>query len=146
MNRIEIASARLNTEEGRRRRAYNDATGKLVTCRPNGNLSIGVGINLEIGLDEEEIDWLFSHRLALADTSLRRFAWYPLLDEPRGSVFLDLGFNDGVECLLHFPRTIHAAEIKNWDESANQLLDSDAARELPGRYRILTQILRTGAV
>lgn len=145
MTRIEIALARFGKEEGVRPFAYDDSTGKRVTCKPAGNLTIAEGINLETGLDIEEIAWLTSHRLTLTDAALRKFAWYALLDEPRGSVFLDVAFNSGITGLLHFPRMILAAQIKNWTVAAQELLDSEAARAAPSRYRPLADILRAGA-
>lgn len=144
MTRIEIALARFGKEEGVRPFAYNDLTGKRVSCRPDGNLTIAEGINLETGLDAEEIAWLTLHRLTIADTALRKFSWYALIDEPRGSVFLDVAFNDGIHGLLNFPRMVLAAQIKNWPVAAEELLDSEAARKDPNRYRPLADILRTG--
>lgn len=144
MNRVELCAARLSGEEGRKSYAYNDATGKRMTCQPGGNLSIAVGVNLETGLDAEEIDWLTAHRLGKADKALSVYSWYSGADEVRGSVLLDVGFNDGVRGLLHFPHMLAAAALKNWDEAANQLLDSEAARADPHRYQPLAEILRTG--
>jgi hypothetical protein len=144
MTRVEITKARLKSEEGKRARAYNDKTGKTVTCQPNGNLSIGYGINLETGLDDVEMDFLLDHRLGLVDAAIARFSWMQGIDDPRGSVFLDVGFNDGVTSLLHFPKCIAAAGAKDWTTASAELLNSDAARELPSRYKTLAQILLTG--
>lgn len=108
-SRIELFASRSSIEEGDRRRPYNDATGKTVTCRPEGNLSIGRGINLEVGLDDEEEDWLFYHRAGKTDLLLSKQPWYPLLDEVVGSVILDIAYNNGVEGFLNgFPRMIAA--------------------------------------
>ena len=139
-----LAYARLRTEEGKRPRAYNDATGKTVTCQPGGNLSIAYGCNLETGLDDDEMNFLLDHRLTLVETALQAFAWYTGLDDARASVFLDLGYNDGVPTLLHFVHTIAAAAAKDWQTAHDQLLDSAAARELPDRYQVLAQIILTG--
>jgi lysozyme len=144
MTRVYIASLRLRTEEGVEKFAYNDATGKRVTCQPGGNLSIAVGIDLETGLDDEEIAWLLAHRLGLTDASLRQYDWYAALDEPRGSVFLDVGFNAGIVGLLHFANTIHFATVADWPNCSAALLDSRAARQLPKRYAALSQIILTG--
>lgn len=142
--RVDITAARLIAEEGIDRFAYNDATGKRVTCQPNGNLSIGKGINLETGLDDEEISWLAAHRLGKTDTALSQYAWYPALDEPRGSVFLDVGFNIGVSGLLGFVKMISAARSQNWQAAHDALMDSKAARALPWRYEKLAAILLSG--
>jgi lysozyme len=139
--RVELCEARLIVEENSVPFAYDDATGKRVTCKPGGNLTIACGVNLEVGLDSEEIAWLTSHRLAKRDTALREFEWYCALDEPRGSVFLDVAFNTGVSGLLHFTTTIHYAALQEWPQCAAALLNSLAARKLPERYKKLAEIL-----
>jgi lysozyme len=142
--RIELVVARLPGEEAVRHYAYNDATGKQVTCRPTGNLSIAIGVNLENGLDSEEIAWLLTHRVTKCDASLKEYEWYIALDEPRGSVFLDLGFNLGIAGLLHFTTTLHYAQIKDWNNCGAALMNSKAAKQLPARYEALKQIILTG--
>lgn len=142
MSAIDLAYDRLGGEEGRRAFAYNDATAKRVTCKPGGNLSIAVGVNLEIGLDDEEIDWLSRHRLQKVEAALTRFPWYGACNDARKSVLLDVAFNAGVEGLLHFPKMIAAIAHQNWLAAANELLDSDAARELPSRYGPLAKIMK----
>ena len=142
-DRIAIAAARLRTEEGVRSRAYNDATGETVTCRPAGNLSIGIGINLENGLDDAETAWLLQHRLGLVDAALRPYAWYADLDEVRASVLLDMGFNLGVQGLLHFPRLLAAAGDGDYVAMAEQCHVADAHLD-DTRYAPLRQIILTG--
>jgi lysozyme len=142
--RIELTTTRLLGEEKAVPYAYNDATGKRVTCKPEGNLTIAAGVNLEVGLDSEEIMWLTSHRVAKRDTALREYEWYPLLDEPRGSVFLDVAYNVGVVGLLHFTATIHYAQLKDWPNCGAALMNSKAAKQLPTRYEALKQIILTG--
>jgi lysozyme len=145
VTRIDICTARLLTEEGARAYAYNDATGQHVTCKPNGNLTIAVGVNLEVGLDAEEMQWFTAHRLSRRDAALREYEWYPPLDESRGSVFLDCAYNLGIAGLLHFTTTIHYAQIKDWPQCAAALMNSKAAKQLPARYEKLKQIILTGA-
>ncbi|MGI0134353.1 MAG: hypothetical protein ACREBW_05290, partial [Candidatus Micrarchaeaceae archaeon] len=77
-------------------------------------MSIGVGINLEFGLDEVEREFLTEHRLELHNQWLMQFKWYQALDVVRRSVFLDISFNAGDGGLLHFPKLIAAATARNW--------------------------------
>jgi len=144
VDEIQMTVARLTLEEGKKKYPYNDKTGKRVTCQPGGNISIGIGINLETGLDEAEIAWLLAHRLQVVQKALLTFYWYLPLDVVRRSVFLDLGYNMGIANLLHFPHMLAAVAIKNWPEARAQLLDSDAARQLPGRYDNLGNLLFKG--
>jgi lysozyme len=138
-----ITLTRLVLEEGKRVYAYDDATGERVRA-PKGKLSIGIGVNLDTGLDEAEILWLLQHRLGLTEEQLLKFPWYQGLDPQRQSVLLDVGFNAGVAGLLHFPHMLAAVAIKDWLTASAQLLDSEAARTDPHRYIPLAEILKTG--
>lgn len=144
MTEVDVCFERMkNREEGDKKFPYNDATGKRVTCRPNGNLSIGVGINLEFGLDDTEREFLTMHRLEEHNKWLLQFAWYTALDMIRRSVFLDISFNAGDGGLLHFPHLIAAAAKKDWVECQKQC-HVENPRLDEQRYQPLGKILLTG--
>jgi GH24 family phage-related lysozyme (muramidase) len=142
MSAVSICYARLNTEEGSREFAYNDATGKRVTCQPGGNLTIAVGVNLETGLDQDEIDWLSQHRLQKVSDQLASRPWYASLDEPRQSALLDIAFNEGVGGLLKFPHMLAAIANQDWANAALECRVEDP--RLAARYDALGKILLTG--
>ena len=125
-----------------RRQAYNDATGKTVTCQPGGNLSIGIGVNLETGLDDEEIRFLTSHRLGLLEAQIVKYSWYGSLDDVRKSVILDIAFNQGLGGLLHYPHMISALAASNWVLAASECTVQDP--RLQGRYTALASLLANG--
>lgn len=129
-------------EEGIRKFAYNDATGAQVTCRPSGNLSIGVGINLEVGLDDAEIAWLLEHRAGLVEQQLGQFTWYGSLCDPAKSVLIDMGFNLGVHGLLGFPHMIAALakEPPDYADASSQCAVAEPRLDLQ-RYAPLRAIL-----
>ena len=138
-----LSLARLMHEEGKRAFAYDDATGLQVHA-PKGVLTIGYGINLEKGLDEDEQRWLLEHRLGLVELRLLEFPWYSRIDAARQSVLLDVGYNVGVAGLMRFVRMLEAFMAQDWPSAAAQLLDSKAARSAPTRYRTLANILKRG--
>jgi lysozyme len=140
---LDIFTARAPIEEGVRYFAYDDSTGKTVTCKP-GNLSIGIGINLEQGLDATEVAWLFLWRTHLVEKALLAFPWYVASDPVRQSVALDLGFNLGIDGLMRFTQMIAAWGEQNWSLASAQLLASKAARENQTRYEHLASILMSG--
>lgn len=143
MNAVEIAYGRLGREESREAFAYDDSTGHRVTCQPGGNLSIAVGVNLETGLDDEEIDWLSQHRLQKVQRQLSGYSWYAALDEARQSVCLDIAFNQGLHGLLHYPKMIAALSRQDWEAAAKECSAQDP--RLKNRYDALANIIRTGA-
>lgn len=149
-----FTKARLTIEEGRKKFAYNDATGKRVTCKSNdpktsGNLSIGEGINLENGLDDVEIDFLTSRRLGLCETALLAVPWYSQIswDDPaRASVFLDMAYNEGIDGFLHgFPQCIKYATARNWTACAAECKVEDDRLDAQ-RYAPLRKILLSGVI
>lgn len=149
---VRILTARLKPEEGKRPKAYNDKTGRTVTCKTadpatSGNLSIAYGTNLENGLDEFEMSFLRQHRVELAQYELAREAWYADLsvsDPTKASVYLDVAYNAGVAGLLHgFPSCVKYASLKDWTKSAAELRVADAALDL-SRYAPLRKILLSG--
>ncbi len=142
MTAVDLALARLPSEEGVRKFAYNDATGKQVTCKPDGNLSIAIGINLETGLDAAEIAMLTQHRLGLVEQQLLGYAWYAKCDDVRKSVLLDIAFNEGVGGLLHFPHMLAAIANDNWAEAKAQCAVQDP--RLKARYDALGDLLLKG--
>lgn len=145
-----VLVVRLKDEEGKRPKAYNDKTGRTVTCKTgdpatSGNLSIGYGINLENGLDQVEMEFLLRHRVELADTELTdRAPWYAelcLSDPLKASVYLDVAYNAGVAGLLHgFPACVKAASLKDWTKSAAELRVADASLDR-SRYEPLRKLL-----
>lgn len=140
---VELAYQRLSgIEEGRRAHAYNDATGARVSCLPVGNLTIACGVNLETGLDEEEIDWLSKHRLGKVETALSAYSWYQHCDQVRQSVLLDIAYNAGVTGLLHFVHMIAAVECCDWKAAQAECWVKD--EKLRPRYERLGRILLTG--
>lgn len=135
MSATALAVARLMTEEGFRGTAYRDTVGKL---------TIGYGCNIDAGWSRGLAGAVLSYQAQDVWQQLSTFWWWAALDDVRASVLVDLGFNEGVNSLLHFPKMLAAIGAKDWVTAKAELLDSDAARELPARYATLAEILLTG--
>jgi hypothetical protein len=147
---VTLVAARLSSEEGRKPFAYNDKTGKRVTCKTSdptttGNLTIAEGINLEDGLFPEEMDYLTLNRLHKMDVSLSVYQWYLNANPARQSVFLDVAYNQGKEGLLHYPHMLAAALSNDWDTAAENLTDRDPSID-KSRYAPLRAILSSGVI
>lgn len=142
MSAVDLVLARLPAAEDRRIYAYNDATGKRVTCLPEGNLTIAEGINLETGLDDAEIDFLDRHRVELAEKPLLALDWYTGAGDVRQSVALEIAYNAGLHGLLGFPSMIHFYAVKDWPNASAQCHAKNP--KLAGRYTALAQLLLTG--
>jgi lysozyme len=135
MSAVDLAVARLKTEEGYRALPYLDAVGKL---------TVGYGFQVGAGLSRAAAAALLSAQVQETYSSLNEYSWFQGLDDIRSSVFLDLAFNLGLPGLLHFPKTLIATGDKSWQVAHDELLNSKAAKQDPKRYAALAQIFLTG--
>jgi lysozyme len=132
-----LAKRFLREDEGFRNKVYPDTKGVM---------TIGYGRNLETnGITKAEGEYLLENDVAvcMADCA-RNFPWFGALDLVRQSVIVEVRFNIGLASLLDFRRMLLAISVGNWELAATELLDSDAARDLPARYGRLALRLRTG--
>ena len=141
----------LRDDEGVRRYPYDDATGRTVHA-PRGNVTIGVGINLEAGLDDQEIDWLERHRIAREwqdfAAGVSTLAHGFVLEAQTRGVQLAMAlmaFQLG-ERALEFHGMISAIREKAWHAAANEALASAWARQTPKRAERVAHLLRAEAV
>ena len=96
--------------------------------------TIGIGRNLESGITKEESNYLFMNDIArvnkeLADT----FTWYYMLSPTRRSVMVNMNFNLGLTRFMTFKKMLAALECRDYEEAANQMLDSKWANQVGER-------------
>ncbi len=130
--------ARLEGDEGRRKKAYKDSVGKL---------SIGVGRNLDDrGLRDDEIDLMLANDVAEAIGECRRlFRNFDALAEARQEVLANMMFNIGPSRLAGFKKMVAAVVAGNWVEASRQMLDSKWADQVGERATRLSDAMRKGA-
>lgn len=122
--------------EGSRAFPYEDSVGKL---------TIGVGRNLDdVGLSEDEIQFLLQNDLDKALTDAKSFPWFADLDDVRKLVVVDMIFNLGKPRFSSFVRTIAAIEAQQWQAAAMQMQDSKWFRQVGRRAQRLVQAMASG--
>jgi hypothetical protein len=133
---VSLAMPRLATEEGFRAYMYT----------LNGLVHIGYGCNLSAGWSKGLAQTVLQYQLTQIYASVKQYPWWHDDEPVRGSVILDLGMNNGLGGLLHFVNMLSAYGKKDWKGASEELLNSLAAKELPARYHVLSQLLLTGAM
>lgn len=126
----------LMEQEGLRLKVYLDSLGIE---------TIGVGRNLrDKGISKDEAMALLDSDLADAMDDVRHcFSCYDNLSRPRQLCLISMAFNLGRERLEKFVRFIHYVHLGDYDNAANEILDSKAAKEdAPLRYKQLADMMR----
>lgn len=129
------AEAMMIEDEGERLSVYVDTVGKL---------TIGIGHNLS----DKPISKLVSRTMFMEDLAdaiddvHHVCSIYDELSRPRQLVMINLAFNLGRERLRKFVRFLNAVHQYDWNDAANEILNSKAARDLPTRYDRLAKMMR----
>ena len=138
---LDRALAILRDDEGVRPHAYDDATGERVRA-PKGHLTIGCGINLDVGLDRYEIDLLERHRMREgmmvfardAATLGHGFRVGSLPEDAQLALGL-MVFQLGPDTVIEFHRMLDAIRREDWRTAAAEALASHWFQETPRRAR-----------
>ncbi len=127
----------LRHDEGLRLKPYTDTVGRL---------SIGYGRNLtDVGISQEEADYLLGHDLERAESDLVRV--YPIvstLDDTRRGVLICLTFNIGIGGVQTFRAMWQAIYDGDYQKAANEMLDSTWAAQVGARATRLAAAMASG--
>jgi lysozyme len=129
--------------EGFRPVVYDDATGRALHAGDTliGTATIGCGT---VYVTREQAHELIRSTLAQRETGLAGRVWFDRLNAVRQGVLLEVAYNLGLNGLLGFRRMIAALTRQDFVAAARELMDSNAARALPGRYSWLAARLQSG--
>jgi lysozyme len=136
MTMLTDAQQMLIDQEGLRLKVYLDSLGIE---------TIGVGRNLrDKGITQEEAMILFNADLCDALDDVRHnCSCYDQLSRPRQLVMISLAFNMGRIGLGKFVRFLGALHLGHYDDAADELLNSKAAKQdAPARYQQLAEMMR----
>jgi lysozyme len=108
-------------------------------------LTVGYGRSLEVGISEAEAALLLDFDLDGCIAKLNRVPEYQDIDDPaRREVLINLTFNIGYSGCIKFVKMWAAIGAEDWNEAADQMLDSKWATQVHGRATELAQIMRHG--
>lgn len=107
--------------------------------------SIGVGRNLDDrGLSDDEVMYLLTNDMTLAEKEAKTLPYYAQLDEVRQLVVCDLVFNLGLSRWLTFKRANAALEGHDYELAADEMVNSMWYTQTGRRAQRLVQAMRTG--
>ena len=114
-----------------------------------GYETIGVGRCLKqgvgLGLTHDEVDYLLINDINRCLEELdAAFPWFKDLTEIRREAMINLCFNLGLTRLRKFEKALAAMSIHNYEEAANEFLDSRWAKQVGNRSKEVTEMIRTG--
>ena len=134
---VKEAEALVRRHEGVRLTPYHDSVGKL---------TIGVGRNLtDRGLSVDEVNYLFQNDMAIASDILDIWcAEWRQFSAPRCAALLSMAFNLGGPRLSGFRKMRQALLRHDFDEAANQALDSKWAGQVPQRAEEIAAMIAKG--
>ena len=138
MTPIEIADM-IKRHEGGPSDVYLDTVG-IPTLGWGHALHLGSTVPLEVSRIFFEND--FNNAVRDVELILGEYDLYP--DPVRKAVLIDMAFHLGRSGLIGFKKMWAALRIPDYDQAANEILDSKAARQCPKRYVELSKLMRTG--
>jgi len=108
--------------------------------------TIGVGRNLEdVGLSEAEIDYLLENDITRTEDLLDDYmSWWRDLDSIRQEAMVNFVFNVGIGTAMKFKNAMAALEAHDYDTAANEMMDSNWAKQVGNRAIEVTEMIRTG--
>ncbi len=121
--------------EGHANFPYTDSLGKI---------TIGIGYNLsDRGLPDEWVNLQYSQDVLYFYNQLDGFPWFKELNSDRQIILIDMAFM-GWKKFLGFRRMIAALEAHDYNDAANEMLDSKWADQVKSRAIQLAEGMADG--
>lgn len=137
MDSIRIATELIKVHEGLKLFAYEDTLGYL---------TIGYGHNLDAkGITPEAAEFLLKADILEVILQLNEhLSWWDTLSVNRQAVLIDMCFNLGIQGLLKFEHTLNLIRAGQFEAASEAMLQSLWARQVKGRARTLSQMMKEG--
>ena len=95
-------------------------------------------------ITKEEAELLLKNDLEKAEKDAEKFSVYSKLNQTRKDVLIEMVFNLGYSRLSNFKKMFEALEKGDYDEAANQMLDSSWHKQVGKRAERLAYFMRIG--
>lgn len=138
----------LKQDEGFRQFVYDDSNDTPIrkSSTVNGIPTIGYGRNVQDnGVSQDEAEYLLKNDITKCISDIAMYLpWSKQIGEVRLCALVQLAFNLGVNRLMQFKNTLGYMEQGKWDLAGPELLNSEAAVQLPIRYKKIANMVVTG--
>jgi len=119
---------------------------RMYKC-PADKWTIGYGFNLEaLDMPQAVAELWLSILVKDIKQSLYVLGWTGGLNEARRLAVTDMAYQLGVRGLCRFVKMAMALSAKDYETAANELLDSEYARQTPARAKRNADIIRSGEI
>jgi lysozyme len=136
MTYLDILSAQLEIDEGRRYVPYKDQF---------GNVTFGVGHNAKVPLSDAAVNQIKADDMAVAEMGARTlFTGFDALSDARKAVVVNMVFQMGEEREAQFTTFIGLVNTLQFSAAADDMLTTLWAKETPERAQRLSDAMRTG--
>jgi len=128
-------------------RRHEGVRDKVYLCSA-GYETIGVGRNISedgLGLSEDEINFLLNNDIKRVREELtEEYYWFAGLNDARQDAMIDLSFNLGQTRLRGFVKALEAMSREEFENAADEFMDSRWSEQVGDRAVEVTEIIRTG--
>ena len=101
-----------------------------------------VGYGTKMPLSREEGELLLKYRLDITEKNLLNNLHYLSISHEAWEILYNMAYQMGVNGVIKFTKMIKALRIKDYNEAANQMLDSKWAKQTPQRANRLADRMR----
>lgn len=124
----------LKRDEGFRDIAYQCSAGRT---------TVGYGHNIQDNpMPEHVAAKLLDHDIGMSIQECEHYEWFYRLSDVRKRVIINMMFNIGRSRLNGFVKMINAIMYENWEEAANQMIDSKWYDQVGDRAWRLSEMMR----
>ncbi len=111
-----------------------------------GHLTIGIGHNLDAnGIPPVVVDALYEYDVSMVERDLdHALPWWRGLSDARQRALVNMCFNMGIGRLMGFRKMLTALRAGDWNEAAQEALDSAWAHQVGPRAGRIAKMLAEG--
>jgi lysozyme len=134
----------IKKDEGLRLKAYPDP----ISGREPWTIGYGyagAGVTPDTVWTQEQADDALTNMIAQVEGSLdKAFPWWRDMEDLRQDVLANMTYNMGIGGVSNFKHALSAMQAADYPTAADQMLDSQWAKQVPNRANRLATQMRTG--